>query len=128
MIPRGSRCVRSRPMTRGHENDRGHGLSLEPFRGLRPQVDNERLGRMLCPPSDVVDVELRRQLLDRDPDNAIAVVLPEPTPEGYAAAARRLDEWVTGGLFAVDADPALYVYEMQDSEGAATRGLLGAVE
>lgn len=115
-------------MTRGDETGRGHGLSLEPFRGLRPQVDSGRLGRMLCPPYDVVDAELRRQLLDRDPDNAIAVVLPEPTPEGYAAAARRLDEWVDGGLFAVDADPALYVYEMQDSEGTATRGLLGAVE
>lgn len=104
------------------------GLSLEPFRGLRPRVSHEQLGRLLCPPYDVIDASLRKELLAADPDNAVAVVLPDPTPEGYAGAAHRLDAWVRAGRYAPDPEPALYVYELRDHSGAATRGLLGAVE
>jgi uncharacterized protein (DUF1015 family) len=106
------------------------GLSLAPFRGLRPRIDDACLGELLCPPYDLIDAETRQRLLDRDPDNAVAVILPEPTPEGYAAAAQRLDEWVATGRYAADQAPALYVYELADGadNGAATRGLLGAVE
>jgi uncharacterized protein (DUF1015 family) len=104
------------------------GLSLEPLRGLRPRVDSDRLGRLLCPPYDVIDPEARARLLADDPDNAVSVVLPDPTPEGYAGAATRLQSWVDAGLYGVDATPALYVYEMRDATEQATRGLLGAVE
>lgn len=104
------------------------GLSLAPFRGLRPTVSHQRLGRLLSPPYDMIDTNTRAQLLATDPDNVVAVVLPEPTAEGYTAAARRLDDWLADGLYAVDPDPALYVYELGDPAGNVTRGLLGAVE
>ena len=104
------------------------GLSLEPFRGLRPAVDGGRLGRVLCPPYDVIDGAARARLIDADPDNAVRVVLPDPSPEGYAEAATTLARWVSDGVFAVDAAPALYVYEMDGGAGNVTRGLLGAVE
>jgi uncharacterized protein (DUF1015 family) len=106
----------------------GDGLSLAPLRGLRPAVDSERLGHLLCPPYDVIDPGRRAALLAGDPDNAVAVVLPEPTEEGYSHAAQRLDRWVRDGLYTVDETPALYVYEMRDPQGRTTRGLLGAVE
>jgi uncharacterized protein (DUF1015 family) len=104
------------------------GLSLEPFRALRPQLDEHELGRSLCPPYDVIDTRLRAELLERDPDNVVSVVLPDPTPPGYAEAAKRLDGWVQQGRYATDPAPALYVYELRDSAGHATRGLVGAVE
>jgi uncharacterized protein (DUF1015 family) len=104
------------------------GLSLDPFRGLRPTIADDRLGKLLCPPYDVIDPGLRDQLLAADRDNAVAVVLPEPTPEGYAAAGARLERWVRDGRYAPDPQPVLYVYELRDAGGAATRGLLGAVE
>jgi uncharacterized protein (DUF1015 family) len=110
------------------DQDRRGGLSLEPFRGLRPQVDSARLAGLLSPPYDVIDADRRRQLLAQDPDNVVAVVLPEPTPSGYAAAGARLADWVDQGLYAVDADPTLYVYELRDPGGHVTRGLMGAVE
>jgi uncharacterized protein (DUF1015 family) len=126
MIPRAFTCVRSPSMTAQFRP--GQGLSLQPFRGLRPTVDGDELGRRLCPPYDVIDAAARRHLLDLDPANAVAIILPEPTEAGYAAAAEQLDRLVDTGQVAVDDEPALYVYEMTDAEGRATRGLLGAVE
>ncbi|MCW2644008.1 MAG: hypothetical protein QOF87_4499 [Pseudonocardiales bacterium] len=105
------------------------GLALHPFRALRPAVDSARLSRLLCPPYDVIDADERAQLLAADPDNAVGLILPEATDGGdpYLQAAQRLDQAVADGLLATDAEPALYVYEMQESGGATTRGLLGAV-
>ncbi len=109
------------------------GLSLAPFRALRPQVGPDRLARLLCPPYDVISPSDRTRLLAGDPDNAVAVILPEDgdepgAPDRYAGAALRLDRELADGLLAVDPDPALYVYEMRDGAGSVTRGLLGAVE
>ncbi len=120
-------------MTEPGSSDLSAGLSLAPFRAVRPRVDAARLGRLLCPPYDVISAADRAQLLAADPDNAVAVVLPadgdEPgAPDRYTGAARRLDRELAQGLLAVDRDPALYVYEMRDGAGSVTRGLLGAVE
>src|SRR4051812_34501232 len=128
MIPRRRSCVRSRVMSGTDGAAVSDGLSLAPFRGLRPQVDSNRLGRLLSPPYDVIDPRTRAQLIQRDPENAVSVVLPDPSPAGYAAAAAKLDRWVSEGLYSVDPAPALYVYEMGDPDGNVTRGLLGAVE
>jgi uncharacterized protein (DUF1015 family) len=109
------------------------GLALHPFRALRPRVDADRLSRLLCPPYDVIDEAERAALLAADPDNAVALILPadEDGAEGqdrYEAAAHRLEASQQRGLYATDADAALYVYELTDESGAATRGLIGAVE
>lgn len=104
------------------------GLSLAPMRALRPRADGATLGRLLCPPYDVIDADTRRRLLAADPDNAVAVILPDPTPAGYAAAAHRLESWVDQHRYEVDDTAALFVYEMRDAEGHTTRGLLGALE
>jgi len=50
------------------------------------------------------------------------------TADAYESAARRLAAQVGSGLLAPDDDPALYVYEMQPTDGGPTRGLLGAIE
>jgi uncharacterized protein (DUF1015 family) len=120
-------------VTEPGSSDLSAGLSLAPFRAVRPRVDAARLGKLLCPPYDVISAADRAQLLAADPENAVAVVLPtdgdEPgAPDRYTGAARRLDRELAQGLLAVDLDPALYVYEMRDRAGSVTRGLLGAVE
>ena len=105
-----------------------NGLSLTAFRALRPQGPPDRLATLLCPPYDVISPEQKAELLRGDPDNAVAVILPDPTPQGYRHAADELQRWVRDGAYAVDDVPALYVYEMSDGTSHTTRGLVGAVE
>jgi uncharacterized protein (DUF1015 family) len=100
-------------------------FSLAPFRALRYAVPSERLGRLLCPPYDVIDADARAELVAQDPDNAVTVILPEG-PDRYAGAAARLSAWLEDGLMRADAVPAVYVYEMRTSDAAITRGLIGA--
>jgi uncharacterized protein (DUF1015 family) len=110
--------------------DGSGGLVLAPFRALRPAVDGEPLAGLLCPPYDVIDDAQRERLLASDPHNAVRLILPR-TADGsdpYAAAAHDLRAAVVEGRYVVDAEPALYVYEMSDPSGGRTRGLLGAVE
>ena len=117
--------IRSAVVTAGSTAE----LALFPFRALRPRVDADRLGALLCPPYDVIGPEQRAELLARDPDNAVAIVLPEGTAgiDPYAHARDLLDARVGSGLLGADALAALYVYEMREATGRATRGLLGAV-
>ena len=146
-----------------------NGLSLAPMRALRYTVDGVRLGRLLCPPYDVIDAAERSRLLAQDPDNAVQIILPlappgsappstdqargvapeqapdqatndQATDDGpratdpaYVLAADTLTRWAREGVVAVDAGPALYVYEMSTARSGAepasvTRGLVGAVE
>lgn len=105
------------------------GLVLHPFRAVRPAAGPERLGRLLCPPYDVIGPEERAALLAADADNAVALVLPEGAadePDPYRNAARTLTEALAQGRYVRDGEAALYVYEMA-TDGVTTRGLLGAV-
>jgi uncharacterized protein (DUF1015 family) len=106
------------------------GLVLTPFRALRPAANGPELAGLLCPPYDVIGPDERAALLAADPDNAVAVVLPEEINgrDRYESAAALLDGWVSDGKYGVDASEYLYVYEMQTADGSVTRGLLGAVE
>ncbi|MEP6852382.1 MAG: DUF1015 domain-containing protein [bacterium] len=105
------------------------GLSLSPLRGLRFTAGTERLGRLLCPPYDVIDADARAALVAGDQDNAVQIVLPvSDGGDPYLAAADTLDRWVDTGVVAVDTDETLYVYEMATAAGDVTRGLVGAVE
>ncbi len=107
-----------------------NGLVMHPFRAVRYRADSDELGSLLCPPYDVIDPDQRASLLVVNPDNAVSVVLPETSDDTdpYRHASHVLDQWLTSGVTAVDDAPAIYVYEMQDDNGATTRGLLGAIE
>jgi uncharacterized protein (DUF1015 family) len=111
----------------------GRGLSLAPFRATRYLANGPELGRLLCPPYDVIDKEQRADLLRRDPANAVQLILPVPDGDAsqarpYEEAADTLDGWIAQDVMSVDAAASLYVYEMTLADGSVTRGLLGAVE
>lgn len=110
------------------------GLSLAPFRATRFSVADADLGSRLSPPYDVISDADRARLVKSSPSNVVRLILPEDDEaslaggDRYAGAKALLDGWVADGTLAVDDEPALFVYEMQTPDGAATRGLLGAVE
>jgi uncharacterized protein (DUF1015 family) len=62
-----------------------------------------------CPPYDVIDEEMRRELLSRDPYNAVRLEL-NPDPDPHAAAAAILATWIADGVLERRAEPAVYYY------------------
>ncbi|WP_202911363.1 DUF1015 family protein [Segeticoccus rhizosphaerae] len=108
------------------------GLALLPFRATR-YAGSDHLGDRLSPPYDVISEADREDLVGASDTSAVRLILPAEAEgeladgDAYAGARALMDGWVHDGVLAVDAEPALYVYEMTAGD-AVTRGLLGAVE
>ena len=103
---------------------------FDPFPGLLYSADVD-LGDVIAPPYDVVDAELRADLVARSPYNAVRVELPDG-PDRYAGAAALLDAWVRDSVLLSDDRPCFYVYRLgyKDPSGRArqTAGVIGALE
>jgi uncharacterized protein (DUF1015 family) len=108
-----------------------------PFRAVRyARPQGSDISALVAPPYDVVSPEERGLLLDRDPDNVIAIELPEggidPAVPGnrYETGRLRWREWLETGVVAFDAEPAVYVLEQRfsvDGHEVARRGFVAAV-
>ncbi|WP_211308042.1 DUF1015 domain-containing protein [Geodermatophilus normandii] len=121
------------------------GLDVRPFRALTYQRhDPGHLARVSSPAYDLVTPDGRERLAAADPHNIVRLILPggtsgpgtagatgpgggRPGEDTAARAARTLREWEDAGVLVRDGTPALWLYEMQPAEGAATVGWLGAV-
>jgi uncharacterized protein (DUF1015 family) len=91
------------------------------------------LGDVVAPPYDVIDAELRRDLLGRSPFNAVEVDLPQ-APEGsdpYEHAAEVLEEWTLNGILASDREEAIWPltqeYAAPDGSRRTRHGILARV-
>jgi uncharacterized protein (DUF1015 family) len=120
-------------MTAAHAADTPSRLALSPFRGLRFTAAADRAA-VISPPYDMIDPDRARRLASGDAHNIVRLILPEfdePDPRlRYRRAARTLRDWRAEGLLALDAEPALYVYEQAEGEepdSAVQRGLIGAL-
>ena len=100
---------------------------VRPFRGLRFDPDRVGdVGRVLCPPYDVMNVEDERRFLEHDPHNAVRIELSTASVGGgaedrYEQAARTLRAWRNEGILVRDEVPALYLHEASFSHGGETR-------
>ncbi len=84
---------------------------IAPFRGILYDTSVVEASRVLAPPYDVIDEQERQALMDRDPHNAVRLILPEGQgDEKYGVAARVLDSWLGDGALRRDDRPALYRY------------------
>ena len=90
---------------------------IRAFRALRFDPDKVGdLGRVVCPPYDVIGPELQQALLARHPANAVRLDLPEvQAGEGpddrYRRAARTLSSWRMDGTLRKDGSLSIYPYE-----------------
>jgi uncharacterized protein (DUF1015 family) len=88
------------------------------------------LADVVSPPYDVIDADLRRELLERSPFNVVEVDLPK-APEGedpYDHAAEVLEEWTLAGILTSDRDEAVWPmtqeYTAPDGSRRTRHGIL----
>jgi len=87
---------------------------LSPFAALRYTAGAGPPADLIAPPYDVIDRALAIELRDRNPHNAVHLVLPEGGgDERYDAAAERLEAWRRDGVLVVDDQPAVYAYRQR---------------
>ena len=87
--------------------------AIEPLRTLRYEPGTAGpLEDLIAPPYDVIDAELRENLVARSPHNVVEIDLPEPGPdEGdrYERAASTLTDWLESGILVREDEPAIWV-------------------
>jgi uncharacterized protein (DUF1015 family) len=90
---------------------------VQPLRALHydPAVAGP-LQDVVAPPYDVIDAEQRAALIERSPNNVIAVDLPEGEPDPYAAAREQFERWQEQGVIVRDEQPAIWAHT-QDYTG-----------
>jgi len=79
---------------------------MQPIKTLRydPEVAGP-LEDLIAPPYDVIDDELRAELMGRSPYNVVEIDLPET----YEGAAETLAEWRERGVLTQEDEPAIWV-------------------
>ena len=102
---------------------------IQPLAAVRFTPAAGRLSDLVCPPYDNISADLKRALWDKSPHNAVRLVLSaEGDPlDWHAAAARRWVDWRGAGLLAADAEPGIYLYEIEyevDGKTLARRGFM----
>src|SRR6476469_480447 len=105
---------------------------ISPFAGLRYAAARfSDIATVLCPPSDVINEDERRELEARHPANVVRLELPRGTDDArYTTAARLLVSWLTEGVVKAEAREAFYLYEQQFGHGGqryTRRGFFAAV-
>lgn len=98
---------------------------IQPFAAIRyaTGATHRDLSSRLAPPYDVLDVEDKRRLLERDPHNFVAIDLPHVPakaagpPEAYQQARATFEQWLAEGALVRDPQPAIYVYHQRYTHG-----------
>jgi uncharacterized protein (DUF1015 family) len=85
---------------------------VQPLRAVRyePTVAGP-LEDLIAPPYDVIDEELRAELVARSPNNVVEIDLPEPGPgdeDRYRHAAATMRDWFDRGVLVREEEPALW--------------------
>jgi uncharacterized protein (DUF1015 family) len=107
---------------------------VRPLRALHYNLSAvPSLGDVTAPPYDVIDAEMRRELLARSPFNVVEIDLPEGAADEdrYEHAAETLDEWTLGGIVTADREEAIWPltqeYTGPDGATRTRRGILARV-
>jgi uncharacterized protein (DUF1015 family) len=104
--------------------DHQGGLDVAPFVATRYAAP-AHLAAYTAPAYDLIEPAERARLASADPHSIVHLTLPT---FGAADAAARLARWRADGTFAVDARPALFVYDLAGpGPHPPTRGWVGAV-
>jgi uncharacterized protein (DUF1015 family) len=93
---------------------------IQPLRTVRYESSAAGpLEDVIAPPYDVIDAELRAELVARSANNVVEIDLPEPPADGgdrYERAAATMREWLERGVLVREEEPALWALR-QDYSG-----------
>jgi uncharacterized protein (DUF1015 family) len=108
---------------------------IQPFRAfVYGDKFRKKIGRLVCPPYDVISPAGRETLVKKDPLNFVQVELPMGDPATrYTNAAERWDDWNAKGILSREKSPAFYVYEARfrspvDGRPLVRRGFFAALK
>ncbi len=100
---------------------------IRPFRGIRyNDARYADLSPVLSPPYDVISPAEHEQLLARSDRNVVRLILPDPATlpaprNKYAAAARRIEDWLDDETLIQDRVGAVYVLDQEFDVGGERR-------
>ncbi len=107
---------------------------IAPFKGIHynPEIV-EDIGKVICPPYDVIDAKEQEELYQRHPYNMIRMILGKDLAadnEGqnkYLRASQYLQEWQRRTILVQDAQPGIFFYEQVFAAEGGDRTRLGFV-
>ena len=93
-------------------------MKIAPFRGYRYRAGGPRrdLSPVVAPPYDQITSKMRDRLYDMSPHNIVRVTYSRER-DPYGSARLVLDRWLTEGVWAGEAQPALYPYDQRYTAG-----------
>lgn len=68
------------------------------------------IGKLCCPPYDIISDSEREEFIKENPYNIIRLELPKGE-NPYEEAKETLNSWLEKGILKRDEKPAIYVYE-----------------
>ncbi|MCK4851056.1 MAG: DUF1015 domain-containing protein [Phycisphaerae bacterium] len=100
---------------------------IRPLKAIRFNTQQQRdLSCVLAPPYDVIDADLRDELIARDQHNIVHIDLPHMPPSSlgppaaYARSAQLLKDWLDRKVLVTDPQPGLYYYQQTFKIGSAS--------
>lgn len=88
---------------------------IKAFKGLRFTDKAGEIGKVCCPPYDIISPEQKKKYITENPHNIIRLELPKTandTDEAYGKARAYLNEWLDEEILKCDEKPSIYIYEM----------------
>lgn len=104
---------------------------IVPFKALRFTEKAGEIGKVVCPPYDIISESERQEYLKANKNNIIRLELPRDGENPYRAAADTLDEMLRAGILKADANDSIYVYEIEFTVGkhkSRIRGIIARVQ
>jgi uncharacterized protein (DUF1015 family) len=104
-------------------------VDIAPFRGLlynREKAGN--ISELVSPPYDVINNEMRVDLMSCSKNNIVNLILPEGKGGlKYSNAAGLMDEWMNRQILVYDDKPCFYGLRITSGTGEAARSLSGFI-
>lgn len=103
---------------------------IKSFKGLRFTEKAGEIGKVCCPPYDIISPAQKQEFINENPNNIIRLELPKTAGDddsAYGEARAKLNEWLDEEILKCDSKPGIYVYEMEFTANGGSYKVKGFV-